>query len=240
MIKTSIIMTHYAETEERVDIARRCILAVQPHRNKTTEFILIFDGIFPYRDEFIKYADQWHERPNDASPGRSWNIGARMAKGNILCFICDDNLLDEGAVAQCVRLVKKYPQYIVTPLPPHPGREGDVYSLVDGYSGNTRGGDQCIFMTRQIFEDIGPRDEVDPFTDGINYVNRRIAKGYHVLMTKKPMAKDMAFGRHSFINQMQRLGYRGYKKTKPLYSREKLLKFTYRDRPAKITDKESH
>ncbi len=47
-IETSIIMPHYAETEERLEIAKKCIRAVQPHRNATTEFILVFDGLFPY------------------------------------------------------------------------------------------------------------------------------------------------------------------------------------------------
>lgn len=226
-IETSIIMAHYAETQERVDIARQCIMAVQSHRNETTEFILIFDGIFPYRDEFIQYCDQWYERENDASPGKSWNIGAKMAKGNILCFICNDNLLCDGAVTESVRLIKKYPNYLVTPHHPPSYKAHLNYPLIDGFMGSKRGDDQCTFMTRDVFEDIGPKDEVDPYTDGINYINRRIAKGYQVMLTKERMVKDMAPCRHSGIEQQKRMGYRGYKREAPIYSRDKLIRISY-------------
>lgn len=228
MIETSIIMSHYSEDKRREDIARRCIQAVQPHRNDKTEFILIFNGRYSYRDEFIKYCDQWHERDADASPGRSNNIAYKLAKGKILFILCNDVLLYDGAVAECVRLLKKYEKYLVSPASVTEnkmriwGRK-----LEDGYLGCDRAGDTVCCLTRKQRENVGPSDEVDPWTDGINLANRRLAKGYTVLLTKEPMCENLAPGIHSFKKQQRMLGYRGYKKREPIYLREKLMKISF-------------
>lgn len=228
MIEVSIIIGHYSEDKAREDIARRCLIAASKQRNKTTELILILNGRYPYRDEFIKYADQWHERDADSSPGRSGNIGFKMARGNIFFPMCDDVLLQEGAVAECVRLIKEFPQYLISPMKISRYKMRYFGHVLDnGYITNDRGGDDCYCITRKQSEIIGPIDEIDPLTDGINYTNRRIAKGYTVLLTKRPMAVNLAQGKHSFMKQSQEMGYKGYKHKKPIYSKEELTKLSY-------------
>jgi len=227
-IETSILFGHYAEDRNREIIARHCLKKAHEERNETTELIIVFNGHYSYRDEFIKYCDQWNERDADPFSGKSMNIAHRLARGNILFLMSNDTKLEFGAVKKCVDLIKKYPKYLVTPLWPklkkmkYFGRQ-----LEDGYVGCDRAGDGVVCMTKKQWDDIGPFDEVDPWTDGINMTNRRIAKGYTVMITKERLAKTMAPSTHSFYNQMKKYNFRGYKQLAPIYSREELFLKSY-------------
>ena len=99
--------------------------------------------------------------------------------------------------------------------------------LDNGHITNDRGGDDCCCMTRKQWGAVGNADEVDPLTDGINMINRRIAKGYTVLLTKTPMAVNIAQGKHSFMKQSKQMGYHGYKHKTPIYNKEELIKLAY-------------
>lgn len=225
-MEVSIIFGHYAEDKQREEIARRSLQSVQSQRNSKTELIIVFNGLYSYRDEFIKYCDRWHERPADPIPGRTVNIGVSMAKSNIIFHMTNDVLLYDGAVSECVRLIRKYPRYMVTPLYP-PKYKEKLNRPFGEYLVNKRAGDMVICMTKDQIRDIGDYDEVSCWTDGINYINRRIAKGYTVILTKRPMAQDMASGIHSFKSQIKKYNMKGYKQEIPLYSKEELIKASY-------------
>ena len=196
-------MPHYSEDEHRSEIALTCIKALQEYRNKSTEFILVCNGSYP---ELKIYCDKYFERKADPSPGRSFNIGAKHAEGNILAFICDDVLVHKGWLKECIKIVKKYPKYLATPYFPH-NRKWHELDPIDGYCVNSRVGSNCVIMTRKQFEDIGRWDEVNPIYDGSNYLNRWIAKGYAVMMTKERLADDLGRRTHSYLKQQEEMGY---------------------------------
>ncbi len=227
MIETSILFGHYSEDKQREDIARRCLQAVAKQRNETTELVLIMNGIYPYRDEFAQYADQWDERPADIFPGRTCNIGMRLARGKIFFMLSNDCLVDDGAVAECVRLIKLYPQYLVSPMFPRRSKRHMNVKLPEGFIGNPRGGDNAVCMTRRQAEDVGWHDEVCCQVDEINYVNRRVAKGYTVLILNKTMATDIGGGAHSYQNQIKQYNLKEYNVRTPYYTREELLKQSF-------------
>jgi len=221
---TSIIFGHYSETEERDALAFKCLEAAHAQTNEDTELIIVFNGRYKYKDKFCALADRWHERDADKMPGRTINTGIRIARGDIYFIMANDVLLKDGAVEECVRLIRAYPQFIISPE--HPPRYKNRLNIpFDKYITNNRSGDSVNCMTQQQIDDIGARDEVALLTDEINYINRRIAKGYTVLLTEKPMATNMAPGVHSFKSQMK--GWKGYKGSKPIYSTEELIKKSY-------------
>lgn len=222
----SIVFGHYSEDKEREEIARRALKAVKSQLNSRMELIIVFNGLYPYRNEFTKHAHKWHERPADPLAGKTANIGFSMAKSNIVFLMSNDVLLHDGAISECVRLIKLYPKYLVSPVHPTPNKK--KLNLPFGeYSTNKRSGDMAVFMTKDQLRDIGPYDEVSCWTDGINYINRRIAKGYTVILTKEPMAEDLASGIHSFKSQIKKYNMHGYKQNIPLYSKEELIKQSY-------------
>jgi len=48
---------------------------------------------------------------------------------------------------------------------------------------------------------------VNPQYDGSEYLNQKIAKGYYGMMTKKPLAFNLAPGIHSYLKQKVEMGY---------------------------------
>jgi hypothetical protein len=92
-----------------------------------------------------------------------------------------------------------------------------------------RVGSDCVAMTRSQYEDIGRFDEVYLHSDFVNYVNRWIAKGYAVTMTKRRMGKHVAFGTNSYHQQRSQFfnvkGYQG----KQMLSRDDLIRATFRE-----------
>jgi GT2 family glycosyltransferase len=203
MIDTSIIMAHYSEDEARTELALKCIKAVQPYRSETTEFILVCNGFYP---ELKQYCDQYFEREVDTSPGRSCNIGIKAAKGNTVALICNDVLVTGNWLEECKIILEKYPKYIAVAAY-QLERKWHEYPPIDGYCVNTRVGSDFGVYKKEYLEDIGPFDEVNPMLDGSNFLNRRIKKGYLCMMTKKPLAFNMAPRIHSYSKQQAKLGY---------------------------------
>jgi hypothetical protein len=199
---TSIVMIHYCEDDARAAIAEKCIKAIQPYRNASTEFILVCNGFY---DGLSAYCDRYQEREADASPGRSFNIGARIAQGNILAFLCNDILVSGNWLDECIEIVLKHPHYLATPAYVS-NRKYHELPMVDGYCVNERVGSDILVMTREQFNDIGEFDEVNPMYDGSNYINRRLKKGYPVIMTRKPLAVNIGTG-HSYAKQQAQMGY---------------------------------
>lgn len=222
----SIIFGHYSEDKERDEIAKISLLTAFAQKEEGIELIIVFNGIYPYREEFALYADQWHERKADKFPGRTVNIGVSLARGDTVFMMANDTFLYAGAVKECARIVSENPKHCATPIYPRARRKQLLNMPFGEYMTNERAGDLAVCMTKKQIEDIGPHDEVAPLTDEINYINRRIAKGYTVILTKEPMGHDMAPGRHSFKSQEK--GWRGYKRTRPIYSKEELVRRSYR------------
>ena len=227
MIETSIIFGHYSEDKERDEIAWKSFMSIVPEKNETAELIVVFNGIYPYQYEYLEYIDQWQEREADPFPGRTFNLGIDLAKGKYIFYMSNDVLIEKGAVKECVRLLKEYPQYWVTPFHAKQRKARRNKLLPNGYWANDRCGDTVCCMTKQQIVDVGRMDEVACFTDMINYVNRRIAKGYTVMMTENPMAYDMAEGIHSFKKQIEKYHIVGYKREKPIYNTNLLKKLSY-------------
>jgi hypothetical protein len=199
----SIIMSHYCEDEQRAEVSLKCIQAIQPYRNKITEFILVCNGHY---EGLREYADKYFERPIDTSPGRSANIGSRAAEGNILAILSNDALVSGDWLKECSAIVKKYPMYMATSFYPN-NRTWHELPAVDGYCVNSRVGSNQLVMTRAQYEDIGPWPEINPMFDGSEYINRWSAKGYAVMMTKTKWVEDLGRFRHSYLKQKEEMGY---------------------------------
>ncbi len=202
-IKTSIIMSYYCEDEKREEIALKCIQAIQPYRNKTTEFILVCNGHYK---GLRKYADKYFERDADCSPGRSANVGLAVAEGNILAILSNDALVSGDWLKDCSKIVRKYPMYMATSYYPM-NRAWHELPAVDGYCVNARVGSNQIVMTRKQFKDIGGWPEVNPMYDGSEYLNIWAAKGYAVMMTKTRWVQDLGRYQHSYLKQKEEMGY---------------------------------
>lgn len=200
---TSIIMSNYWEDDTRKEIALKCIKAVQPYRNETTEFILVCNGHY---EGLRDYCDKYFERDTDFSPGRSANIGMAAAEGDVFAILSNDALVSGDWLKEGIEIVKGHPMYLATSFYPD-NRTWHELPMVDGYYVNARVGSNQVIMTRAQYEDIGPYPEVNPAYDGSEYLNIWSSKGYAVMMTKTKWVEDLGRFKHSYLKQKEQMGY---------------------------------
>lgn len=197
-------MTHYCEDEEREKIALKCIKAIQPYRGSDVEFILVTNGFYKGLRE---YTDQYFEREADSSPGRSVNIGARAANGDLLVVICNDVEVFGNWLEECKEIVLKYPKYFATPVHEN-WREKWWSKPIDGRKVNERHGSNCLMLKKEDYFAIGGSPEVSPAYDGSELTNRWVKMGYSVILTKENLANDLAFRKPCYLKQQKLMGYK--------------------------------
>lgn len=99
------------------------------------------------------------------------NEGARQAKGDIFLFLYADCVLQEGALNEIVRCVRK--GFVGGCLSHRISSDRAIYRAIEG-SGNIRArmsgvfyGDQAIFVRKDAFFNVGGFDDVPLFDDVI-------------------------------------------------------------------------
>jgi len=184
---TSIVMTCYRKGRYgRDEIFKKSIQSLLENTTGEYELILI------------------DNTQQNKGLGAARNLGASMAKGDYLVITDDDIEFKKGWLDECVNMIELGDKFMATPV--HQPRiakwELDPFQ---GYRQNYRTGSNCMVMRRSAFDEIGLFNNKSVPTDGMNYADRISRAGYTFLITKEPLAVDMAFNVHSYIDNDYKL-----------------------------------
>jgi glycosyltransferase involved in cell wall biosynthesis len=181
----SVIITTYRHGE-REEISKKSIISLLQNTTYPYEFILI------------------DNTQNNRGLGLARNAGYDFGTGNYICFTDDDIDFEPGWLEECIKMVNLGDHYMATPV--HQPRIGKwELPPVEGYRQNFRAGSNCMVMKTEAFLDIGrfitnlENPVRNTWRSGQLFTDALVRKGYSVLITKEPMAKDMAFRKHSYL-----------------------------------------
>ena len=126
-----------------------------------------------------RYTSQFYQVPRGRA--RQMNHGARQACGDILLFLHADTLLPAGGL-EAVRRVLQQPgtvggafRLLITPATPALRLVAWGTNLRSRFGGLPYG-DQALFVTRQVFEELGGYDDV-PFMEDVRLVQTLRRRG---------------------------------------------------------------
>ena len=181
----SVILTNFRHGE-REEVSKKSIISLLQNTTYPYEFILV------------------DNTQNNRGLGVARNDGYDMSTGDYICFTDDDIDFKSGWLEECIKMVNLGNRYIATPV--HQPRIGKWEAEpVNGYRANYRAGSNCMVMKREAFLDIGRfitnlgNPVRNTWRSGQLFTDAMVRKGYVVLITKEPMAYDMAFGKHSYL-----------------------------------------
>lgn len=134
---------------------------------------------------------------NNRGLGGARNLGATMATGDYIAIVDDDVDFKKGWLEECIKMIELGEHFLATPIHQPRIRKWEL-PQVEGYRQNYRTGSNCMVMRRSTFDKIGPFVTKSIPTDGMNYATRTTRAGFTFLITKEPLAEDMAFNIHSY------------------------------------------
>jgi rSAM/selenodomain-associated transferase 2 len=115
--------------------------------------------------------------------GAQLNEGAKNARGSILFFLHADTTLPSGALLEAEKAIKS--GYLGGRFRVRLDEKGLVYRLIetginlrDRFTGGSTG-DQCIFVRRDIFEELGGFEPI-PICEDLDFARRLKRKGQYV------------------------------------------------------------
>src|SRR3990167_4633123 len=152
MAKTSIIVTHWAQDEERSETMRKSIVSLL-ETVPDAEIIVVDNGANLDDSEFLlllaharKIACYARNRKNM----HFWfarNQGYALSSGEYLVFADNDILYESGWLEECIGFLERnFGNYLATPLEPDPMNRRDVRwgGEKDGWKLNMRAGSDCF------------------------------------------------------------------------------------------------
>jgi glycosyltransferase involved in cell wall biosynthesis len=201
----SIIVVHYSRTIENDDSFRRdewlkkCIEALLKNTSYPAELIVMDNGGNPDDSDYLlskaREGKLTHVRfPQNMHFAYAWNIGAKMATGEILCFVANDNEVHPNWLTECVRILDEHEgeKLVTTPSIQKDKARYTTY-LPNGDRINPLSGSSCLVVRKQDFYAIGewPIHHIG----GTLWYETMLGKGYTTICTPKNMVNDHGWGK---------------------------------------------
>lgn len=176
-----VVLTHTSKHEWRNEISKRSLSSLR-------------ETVLPPHELIV------FENPNNSlSLGEGRNRAIQNAHGYYLVVSDDDILFSPGWLEECIKMVEMGEHFIATPVHQPRIKKWELEKF-GGYRNNGRTGSNCMVMRMSDFEKIGPFEEYLGVDNcGKRYANKTTLSGYSFLITKEPMAQDLAFKRHSYL-----------------------------------------
>lgn len=202
MPKVSIIVTHWAQNNERSDIMRTSFTSLfRSLRPDTAELIVIDNGGSDEDTDWLlghtkvgniacyirnrKNMHFWYAR----------NQWLKLASGEFIVIADNDIAYQPGWMEECLEWLQGHPgKYLVTPIAAdwiNRVRPVRWCGELDGWKLNYRAGSNVFMMTRQQFEEIGFFDQHR--IAGSKYTDRYVRMGYKMALMPNPKAFDLGF-----------------------------------------------
>jgi glycosyltransferase involved in cell wall biosynthesis len=165
---------------------------------------LIENTTYPY--ELILTDNTWNNRGLGAARNQGIkriDIADRLDKNPYIAIVDDDILYEPKWLEACIEILQIDGGKDILATPIHIDRHRAWWKKHDageyqGYTYHRRSGSNCMVMTWETFIKIGYFDNIHPSKDGVKWCDRVVRKGIKPLLTKKPLAFDMAFNKHSY------------------------------------------
>lgn len=190
-------------TVNYLDIQNKIVLIDNGENNISNEK----DCLTLFHNNFI---DAYVKVPNlNLGHGRNTglDIGFHLFKDekiDYVVFTDDDILFKNGWLEECVHLLEKYPDKLISTPVHSKCHMKPKYMLgeLDGNMLNRRAGSNCSCFRLEDYEELGRYQQNAgfnivgvcgrKFTDTIN------RKGFKMILTKEPMAEDICYKNHSY------------------------------------------
>jgi len=175
-----VMVTHTSKYPWRNEVSQRSIASL--HRTvKEPHQIIIFNNDIGFR------------------LGKARNEAIKQANGEYLVITDDDIDFKDNWLEMCIEMVGLGDIFLVAPVHQPRISRWELEPFM-GYRRNYRTGSNCMVMRKKYLDKIGLFDE-DKQVDncGKRYADNIAKAGYSFLITKEPMAFDLAFNKHSYL-----------------------------------------
>ena len=205
----SIILVHYSKIDDfgetsagrnppkRSDLLRTCVESLLKNTDYPAELIVMDNGGNPDDSDYLldkaREGKLTHVRfPQNMHFAYAWNMGAKIATGEYLCFICNDIEVAGGWLSSCVHLLEKYRdrKLIATPFISYDKHRNNMEDLEDATI-NGRSGSNCLIIRREDFLTLGEWPVHKK--GGTLWYNRMFRMGYRSIIPKEERAEDRGY-----------------------------------------------
>ena len=208
----SIIVCHYSKIDDfgetaagknppkRSELLRTCIDSLIANTDYPAELIVMDNGgsqdDSQYLLEMAREGVLTHVRfPSNMHFAYAWNVGARMATGEYLSFVCNDIEFLPGWLSACVKVLEDYPdkEWLSCPFITRDKGRYTIETTKEGYRVNLRSGSNCMVIPREIFNSVGefPVHRVG----GTLWYNKLYKLGIRTVAPEKDYAIDRGWRR---------------------------------------------
>lgn len=199
MAKVSIIVTHWAQDQERSETMRKSLMSLVLTAREAE--IIVVDNGDSWEDsrDLLQLADDgdiacYVRNRKNMHFGYARNQGIKMATGEYLVVSDNDIEYKAGWLQDCIEFLERNPgKYLATPLACDPmnRREARWQGEIDGWKLNMRAGSNCTVMRRSDFDIIGWYEQHR--IAGSRWTDRYVRLGYLMAVMPEPKAVDMGF-----------------------------------------------
>lgn len=210
----SIIITHWAMSEQRSEVMRRSLLSlIKTIRNLPVEVIVVDNGQNFDDSQFLLTMahngdiNTYIRNSGNMHFAYARNQALRVCNGDYICVADNDIEYHEGWLESCLKVLDAYPEEKIwaTPIynvahwlpkywsPKVLEVEGQIYRL------NSRAGSNCFVLRRKDFEEIG--EFLVHRVAGTKFTEEAIEKGYMGAVTPKLMVDDLQFRQGYNLNE---------------------------------------
>ena len=199
----SIVLCHYSKIDDfntvapgptRSDLLRTSLESILTNTNYPAELIVVDNGGNPDDSDYLlgkaREGKLTHVRfPQNMHFSFAWNIGAKMATGQYLCFICNDIVVAPNWLAECIRMLEEHPgeKIFATPFIDPDKRRFDII-LPNGDRSNPRAGSNSLVIRREDFYAIG--EWPHRLLSGTKWYNNAEKIGYTSIAPPNNLAED--------------------------------------------------
>jgi len=167
----SIVMPHLILDEEIFELCKKCISSIKEY---SSDYELIFvDNASPLHNDWLKEnCDVYIKNEKNTGNGPGWNTGARVAKGDYICFCDNDIYVCENWLED---MKKTFQENTGVVFPNTKNKEEERFMpKLSGF---------CWMVPKKIWDEIGEIDEqfeIANFED-TDYFERVQNAGYELI-----------------------------------------------------------
>lgn len=174
MKHASIIMCHYSKIDDfgetaagknptsRSELMKLAVESLIANTNYPAELIVCDNGGNPDDSDYLlgkaREGKLTHVRfPANFHFAMAWNIGAKIATGDYLSFVCNDIEFYHGWLGACMKILEDYPdkEWLACPFITRDKHRYTIETTPEGYRVNLRSGSNCMVISRELFYKIG-------------------------------------------------------------------------------------
>src|SRR3990167_1404439 len=208
---TSIVLTHWSDTDARSSFMRKSLESLKMYTTAPYELIVIDNGERKEDSKFLlDLTDKgdintYIRNHNNMHFGFARNQGLRICNGDYIVICDNDIIFNPKWLETCLAVLDQNPDKKIYATPIYNVAhwrpkywQGEVKANGKTYRLNMRAGSNCWVTRREDFELIG--DFIIHRVAGTKWTNRAVGLGYLAAVTPDIMVNDFGFRRGYNLN----------------------------------------